>query len=494
MQASAYQSIGQRKSAPASYPDGRFEGRGIVICAGGERYFTCAWVLISILRKVFRTALPIQVWHLGRREMSDEMRLLLNEEAVEVVDAETVTSRYPARLAGGWPLKPYAIAHSRFREVLYLDADTVPLTDPEVAFGWDAYRQNGLLLWPDNLDIRKTNPVWARLNLSPIDQISIDSGIMLVDKARVWSVLDLAVLMNEHCDEIYDVLYGDKGTFLIAALLFEQPYGLLPHRPFAYEGDLVQRDADGEPFLHHRTASKWLLNHPNRPLAVPTLMQSCEAALADLRHRWSGNVFHAPERSLQARAEEARIISVRNFHVENSAGSVRNIELLTASRVSANGGPEQHCAVIDDEDELILQFYRDHETVASFAKVSATLWHGVSRYPRMEIRLREQTADPVISVAADNRLTRSAEELVIALSHPAFFAAGYDAKRAAALECAFSLLNEVYDDVPEQIRKHAASQTLSPQWQEFLVEFTAKVSTERDQRIARLRRQNAVGT
>ncbi len=119
---------------------------------------------------------------------------------------------------------------------------------------------------------------------------------------------------------------------------------------------------------------------------------------------------------------------------------------------------------------------------------------GVSRYPGMEIRLQEQTAATEIGRDGNNRVIRSAEELIIALSQPAFFAAGYDIKRASALESAFSLLNEVYDDVLEQIRKHAASQPLSAQWQTFFVELCpAKVSTERDQRIARVRREKTVG-
>ena len=62
--------------------------------------------------------------------MSEAMQLLLEEQGVEVVNAETVLHRYPATIAGAWPLKPYAIAHSRFREVIFLDADTVPLADP----------------------------------------------------------------------------------------------------------------------------------------------------------------------------------------------------------------------------------------------------------------------------------------------------------------------------------------------------------------------------
>src|SRR5690242_6496630 len=185
------------------YPVGRFDGRGIVTCAGGPRYFTCAWVLVWLLRQIYRIDLPIQVWHLGAAEMSEAMRLLLEAQRVDVIDAEGVIARFPARITGGWPLKPYAIAHSRFREVLYLDADVVPLVDPLAAFDWTDYRDRGLLLWPDLIDIKASNPIWATVGLEPRDCISIDSGLLVVDKFRSWGTLDLAVLLNEHVEEVY---------------------------------------------------------------------------------------------------------------------------------------------------------------------------------------------------------------------------------------------------------------------------------------------------
>ena len=51
--------------APDPYPADRFSGRGIVICAGGARLLTGAWVTINILRRTLGCTLPIQVWHLG---------------------------------------------------------------------------------------------------------------------------------------------------------------------------------------------------------------------------------------------------------------------------------------------------------------------------------------------------------------------------------------------------------------------------------------------
>src|SRR4051812_40063337 len=48
------------KSVPP-YP-GHFKGKGIVICAGGVTYLTCAWVNITLLRETGCT-LPIEIWY-----------------------------------------------------------------------------------------------------------------------------------------------------------------------------------------------------------------------------------------------------------------------------------------------------------------------------------------------------------------------------------------------------------------------------------------------
>ena len=107
------------------YPRGRFQGRGIVVCAGGARMFLNAYVLLRILRETLRSALPIQLWHLGPLELSTAMRALIDDLDVERVDAFAVRAKDPVAVADGWQLKPYAVLHSRFEEVLLLDADQV---------------------------------------------------------------------------------------------------------------------------------------------------------------------------------------------------------------------------------------------------------------------------------------------------------------------------------------------------------------------------------
>src|SRR3979411_951574 len=67
------------------YPAGLFGGAGIVIVAGGTRYFTCAWVCLAMLRRVLSCMLPIEVWYLGPDEMSPHMKKLLERFDVECV-------------------------------------------------------------------------------------------------------------------------------------------------------------------------------------------------------------------------------------------------------------------------------------------------------------------------------------------------------------------------------------------------------------------------
>ena len=44
-------------------------------------------------------------------------------------------------LVEGFAIKVYAIYSSAFQEVIFLDADCMPLRDPEILFDTDEYRQ-----------------------------------------------------------------------------------------------------------------------------------------------------------------------------------------------------------------------------------------------------------------------------------------------------------------------------------------------------------------
>ena len=484
MQSELRHRLNQRLAMPPTCPSGRFSGRGIVTCAGGPRYFTCVWVLIWILRRVHRTALPIQVWHSGVSEMSEGMRAILEEEGVEVVNAEAVVSRFPARVSKGWPLKPYAIAHSRFQEVLYLDSDTVPFCDPASVFEWDLYRAAGLLLWPDVLNLKAENPIWKALGLDPSDCTSVESGIVAVDKARAWNVLDVAVLLNEYWEDLYSLIHGDKDSFLLACRLLSYAPAMISHRPFEFDCDLVQRDPAGEPFLHHRTYSKWNLSGRNRSVAVAALDESCVQALADLRQRWTGAVFHAPSQTPAARAAEAMLIEARYFEYATAVVPGRTLELLYGNRVAQGRAEcEQHWAVVERENAVVLQFFSDVQLRVELMRLEDGSWRGGSVVtPHFDARLLSQSAARSWPHHHAERVARTAADAVTALLDPSLFAAGYDEVVVRDLRAALSLLNHFFDDVPEQMRKHMARH--DAERSDFLARVSRELAAIRDRRIA----------
>ncbi len=475
--------VAERLCDPPVYPKDRFCGRDIVTCAGGQRYFTCAWVLLYVLRRVHQSTLPIQLWHLGRAEMSDEMRLILEKEDVEVIDAETVIHQYPAKIGGGWPLKPFAIAQSRFREVLFLDADTVPLVAPETIFDWDIYRNAGLLFWPDVVDLRDTNPIWNRLGLEPRNCTSVDSSILAIDKERAWTPLNVAMLLNEHWHETYKFVHGDKDTFLLSALLSGSNHTLLPYRPFSHDFDLIQRDANGDAFVHHRTRSKWNLFGPNVPLIDDELNAHCEEALAELRHRWSGSIFHSPDRSMRASAAEAALIASRRFRYESNRGN-RYLELRKAGVVGEGHGElEQYWAVIERDGLLVLQFFSGTQLTVELVEQADGSWKGQSLgYQVFDARLIAERDRETWPHANKGDVARSGEDLVFALLRPELFASGFDPEVAVELQAAFRLLNRLFDDIPEQLSSNIATLSLSRAWQTALEDLSGELKASRETR------------
>jgi hypothetical protein len=268
-------------------PPEDFTGRGIVMCGGGARYFTNAWVCLRMLRRL-GCALPVQLWHLGRSEMDPAMRRLLAQLGVETVDALVVQRRRPVRRLGGWELKPYAILHSPFREVLLLDADNVPVRDPTFLFDAAPFRETGAMFWPDRGRDPKSETIWRSCGVPVPAEPEFESGQLLVDKARCWRALRLTLWFNEHSDFYYHHLYGDKDTFQVAFRTLGTSYALVPHPPRVLPGRMNQHDFAGALLFQHRNHVKWSLMPHDQRLADFRFETECLADLKHLREVWDG--------------------------------------------------------------------------------------------------------------------------------------------------------------------------------------------------------------
>ncbi|WP_020472921.1 hypothetical protein [Zavarzinella formosa] len=264
-----------------AYPGG-YEGRGIVIVGGGA-YFPSAYVTIRVLRHV-GCRLPIQLWHFAG-EMTDAMREVLKPHDVECVNADELTARHPFRFLKdhwwkGWQLKPYAIMHSSFREVFFLDADCYPTRDPAFMFDWPPYRERGATFWPDLATSEHLLPSdrWGVFGTKP-GWLPLESGQLMVNKETCWREMRLALWYNERADYVYHLLYGDKDTFNIAWRRLGTYYAMTQPRPGWDLHTYLHYGPDGEVLLQHRTRDKFKLDDQSFSSA-PTPQQ----AGANVRH------------------------------------------------------------------------------------------------------------------------------------------------------------------------------------------------------------------
>ncbi|MHB8522858.1 MAG: glycosyltransferase family 9 protein [Limisphaerales bacterium] len=264
-----------------------FRGRGVVICGGGTRYFTCAWVCVNMLRRL-GCSLPIQLWHRGPAEIDQSMKALVAPLGVECVDACEVAQRHPARRLGGWELKPYAILHCPFKEVLLLDADNVPVRDPEFLFETPQFRRTGAIFWPDYGRKEKANPVWHSCGVPRPEGPEFESGQIVLDKERCWPALRLCLWFNEQSDFYYRYLHGDKETFHLAFRKLNKEFSFVPTPIHSLLATMCQHDFQGRRLFQHRNLDKWNLFARNRFIEDFWFETECRADVLRLQALWDG--------------------------------------------------------------------------------------------------------------------------------------------------------------------------------------------------------------
>jgi hypothetical protein len=274
-----------------NYPGG-YRGRGVVICTGGVEYFTNAWICMQMLRR-WGCRLPIELWHLGPEELDRVMRSLVQPLGVRCIDALEMCRRHPARRMGGWELKAYAIRHSRFREVLLLDSDNVPLTDLTFLFKTPEYQRTGAIFWPDAPGDPVPARVWECCGISGPDNLTFETGQMVLDKARCWGALVLAQWYNENSDFFYRHVYGDKETFHLAFRKMNSSFSMPSAPPYLLDGTFCQHDFQGRRILQHRCRAKWSFSGKNQRVQGFRHEALCRTYLHRLRTQWDGKIIES---------------------------------------------------------------------------------------------------------------------------------------------------------------------------------------------------------
>lgn len=370
-----------------SYPSSKYSGRGIVICGGGIKYGGCAWVLIKLLRHL-GFELPIEVWCLNDEEYDPYWVKLVKSFGVSCVNAAQVAKEHPHRHLNGWELKPYAILHSGFQEVLFLDADNVPIRDPSFLFDTSQYQETGTVFWPDpeNFQTQPESPLWKIFGLPYRESPDQESGQLLIDKRRAWRALNLCNWYNEHSDFYYRHVYGDKETFRFAWQRLEQPISW-PEK-FA-SNDLLftlqQHDFEDNVLFQHRFYRKWLLYGPNTHIPEFIHEDLCLEFLAELREVWRPQVHLMRHISKEDRRLMAELTG-RRFLYDRPGHNRWPVQLGEDAFVEEGYGPNERFWWI--ERELLFFVGMDGKKKCQLQLNKDEIWEGERKNPsRMRIRL-----------------------------------------------------------------------------------------------------------
>lgn len=253
-----------------------FAGRGIVIGCGGPKYFRNAFAVVAALRHHGCT-LPVEFWHLGPQEIDANLARYCQTLGIKCVDATTVPLQKKPRLLAGWELKPFSVLHSKFAQVLYLDADCVPLRDPTFLFDSPQFSETGAIFWPD-LPPRRPEPysrvwirpeVWDVLGMPMQWEDDFESGQFIIDKERAYDALVVTQWMNDHSDFFYSMVYGDKSTYHLAWRFMDRPYSMPPACEWSAPC-IMQKDFEGKTLFAHATGGKHPLAYGERFLPIPS--------------------------------------------------------------------------------------------------------------------------------------------------------------------------------------------------------------------------------
>jgi len=360
----------------------------------GGRHIAGAWVSLTLLRRVHACRLPVEVWYLGDRDLPPAVRELLTEFNVRFVDATQGDPSLPPDVSG-WVLKPFALLHSGFAEVLGLDADNVPLADPAPLFEQSAYRLTGAAFWPDIRPANPYNPIWSLCGLSPSAGPEWESGQLLIDRTRAYAALALAMHFNAEADFYYRYILGDKETFHLAWRILGAPFAMpgTPPEPATgrFDSDatpdpatiaLWQHDFDGRRLFLHRTGAKWTAFGRHQRIAGFALEDVCLDALAELRERWDGYLAPSPLPVPLVPTAEG-VSEHRAFAYVRRGFEARPLELLPGGRVGAGARrAERYWRLEDTADGATLVLSSREEDTCRLDFEPDGVWRG--RWLRFE--------------------------------------------------------------------------------------------------------------
>jgi len=286
--------------------------------------------ILHLLRHDHGCTLPIELWSIpgeldvdpkasaDRQQQQKQEAVLLQHilQQLPNITHRILPTTKDAKDISGFMIKPYSIVYSHFDQVLWLDADNVPVRDPSYLFDTPQYQSTGTLFYKDYwqpkqsiFDLDEESLVWELLGVPPTQDFEMESGQLLLDKRQDLTVRALSIVM--YLATTFDsrwigplrLLWGDKDLFRMAwymahassknekngATSFSSPafsYVKTPPSPLGFTVSptnketyqkmkftscgvtMAQYDPYGKPLFLHRNEFKLRLDRPETRQAI----------------------------------------------------------------------------------------------------------------------------------------------------------------------------------------------------------------------------------
>lgn len=248
--------VAEVKDEIPEYPQQRYEGKGIVMAFGGRTLHNCAYITLRLLRETHKCTLPIEVFYAGGKELSEQAITWMTKtiDNIKFISTDEIIGLPSGANLNGPQIRSIALIASSFAEVLWLDADTLPVVDPSFVFTLDAYVNMGALVWScrcnvfsastrafDVFDLAIPSHYPQQLNTSRQYQSTsclshqpeeFDGGQMVLNKARVWRALYVAAWAGvNHRYFMTELFSADRVMLQFAFNTTDTPYSVVskPH-------------------------------------------------------------------------------------------------------------------------------------------------------------------------------------------------------------------------------------------------------------------------
>ncbi|KAJ3381619.1 hypothetical protein HDU92_005223 [Lobulomyces angularis] len=199
--------------------------QGIVMCVG-DKYATMTFATIKIIREVFKSNLPFELFYFGESDLTIENRAKFSAmDGVVVKDLKSYINDDELQLSGRYDLKPFALLVSSFKHALLMDSDTVFLQPVENLFNSSSYTNEGAYFFHDR--------TWPEITLSRM-MVKFLKTVLPENIPKLVSDLHLMQLTTFHEMESGVVLM-DKSRHLIGLLAACSLISKKERKPFNYD-------------------------------------------------------------------------------------------------------------------------------------------------------------------------------------------------------------------------------------------------------------------